>query len=382
MSRLDQERRTAQLVQLVYDAISTTALDRDDAWHLCRLTLIDSTTGETSIKQDALQHLLRHPEATDKELAEELADLTDTTRARVMKLLTEETGLTALPTTFHEDCHDWFYDYHRKIKRLLKRAATLNSDEAGESLCMDVQALPPCYVGTRDKTLEPSGFMSPLMACLDPSSRYPILRKASVEFLASIGIGSQNPRSQHSNLLRIMNSLKHKDAFVLNTAIDEETRKLTTACKTLLNKSAADKGTKSKTDSDTDILITGSKVAAKKLHAAMIIRLKALLGSACEEGTNKQPWDAIVRSDGFKSADTLIEIKTEPTIGYARMAVGQLFDYRRSIENNKGLQMAVLFPKKPPANVQEYLEAINIQALWFTGKDLANVADRHGVLWK
>lgn len=77
-------------------------------------------------------------------------------------------------------------------------------------------------------------------------------------------------------------------------------------------------------------------------------------------------FDVLVSDYSDKGRDPLIEVKSlvDPTA--SRLAVGQLQDYRRHVTDPANTDMAVLFPRKPPRGVLEFLAYVHIGGLWFT----------------
>ena len=63
-----------------------------------------------------------------------------------------------------------------------------------------------------------------------------------------------------------------------------------------------------------------------------------------------------------ETANVLYEAKSNTSRESVRMAVGQLFDYRRF--DPAGVDLAVLLPRRPPADLEAYLKACGVGLVW------------------
>ena len=78
--------------------------------------------------------------------------------------------------------------------------------------------------------------------------------------------------------------------------------------------------------------------------------------------------DSILFTDGWLEEEkTLIEAKASVTRENIRMAIGQLFDYRRFIKPRPDT-LAVLLPKKPRKDLVELLIYLNIKIIYEENK--------------
>jgi len=73
-----------------------------------------------------------------------------------------------------------------------------------------------------------------------------------------------------------------------------------------------------------------------------------------------------------KTANNLVEAKGTGTRGEVRMALGQLFDYRRFVEPLPAC--AVLLPDRPRPDVEELLRSVGVFAVWKDGSVFADNA--------
>ncbi len=73
-----------------------------------------------------------------------------------------------------------------------------------------------------------------------------------------------------------------------------------------------------------------------------------------------------------KNRNNLIEAKGTGSRGEIRMAIGQLFDYRRFI--TPAPACAILLPVPPRPDVADLLESAGISAIWKDGKSFVDNA--------
>jgi hypothetical protein len=83
--------------------------------------------------------------------------------------------------------------------------------------------------------------------------------------------------------------------------------------------------------------------------------------------------NSALRVDLFDKADNvLIEVKARAERDYLRLAVGQLYDYRRYLEFV--VHLAVLVPQRPPGDLLGLLDAAHVDCIWPDGEAFATRA--------
>jgi hypothetical protein len=90
-----------------------------------------------------------------------------------------------------------------------------------------------------------------------------------------------------------------------------------------------------------------------------------------EQGVhNNNRYDILVRNYDAGGRDLLIEVKPDPAKGSLRIAIGQLYDCRRLLNNSAATDLTVLSIGKPD---QSYLNLLvidrGISALWFEDEE-------------
>jgi hypothetical protein len=173
------------------------------------------------------------------------------------------------------------------------------------------------------------------------------------------------------------------DAFALDTVEDEAIVRAFKKSKRPNRKgnetdrdAATSKALALRSDEDVETLRTADPVVIRKRHNRMTNALKLLCDRSkltLDEGSEPTClFDALVRNYLGTKHDLLIEVKTETSPAFCRMAVGQLLDYRRQLANATATDVAVLLPEKPSAEMMKFFGFVGVRALWFSA-DLSRI---------
>ncbi|MFI5955528.1 hypothetical protein [Cryptosporangium sp. NPDC051539] len=92
------------------------------------------------------------------------------------------------------------------------------------------------------------------------------------------------------------------------------------------------------------------------------------------EGIEIPVGGSTLRVDLYDQASSLlIEVKAKPDRFHLRLAVGQLFDYRRYLKRSDiDANLAVLVPEPPSADLMDLLNSANIGAIWPTADSFSD----------
>ncbi len=80
---------------------------------------------------------------------------------------------------------------------------------------------------------------------------------------------------------------------------------------------------------------------------------------------SKNEYDVLLKNYDRAGRDLLIEVKPDPDRGSLRIAIGQLYDYRRFLRNAAATDLAVLTIGRPNRSYLDLLLALGINSLWF-----------------
>jgi hypothetical protein len=101
----------------------------------------------------------------------------------------------------------------------------------------------------------------------------------------------------------------------------------------------------------------------RKITNALCGRFVALQPTQGQRSKNE--YDVLLRNYDGAGRDLLIEVKPDPDSGSLRIAIGQLYDYRRFLRNAADTDLAVLTIGKPNRSYLELLLDLGITSLWF-----------------
>lgn len=114
----------------------------------------------------------------------------------------------------------------------------------------------------------------------------------------------------------------------------------------------------------------------RKRHNRMTRALRTICesrGLVVEEGSEQTClFDALIRAYQGAERHLLVEVKTETSPPFCRMAVGQLLDYRRQLPDAPAIDLAVLLPEKPPNEAADFFGYVGVSILWLT-RDMSNI---------
>ena len=136
------------------------------------------------------------------------------------------------------------------------------------------------------------------------------------------------------------------------------------------------KSLEQKNDSDLTILFALRSKKFIRLHNSMTNSLQKICKNCnCQinEGPDSNKFDALITNYDGNGIDLLIEAKSSILRPHLRLAVGQLWDYRRGLGRHIATHLAVLLPQKPDFESLEFLNYIGIKTLWFTNKTLKKI---------
>jgi hypothetical protein len=92
-------------------------------------------------------------------------------------------------------------------------------------------------------------------------------------------------------------------------------------------------------------------------------------------------YDVLIANYDGSGRDLLIEAKPDPDRGSIRVALGQLFDYRRFLPRQVGTDLAMLTIGSPPDDYVEFLQQLQITSLWF-GDETCKTLRGNGKAWR
>ncbi len=376
MSWVDRERRTALLVRACYDRCvrKHRRLSHEVIYALCRLTWITKGGGEVAdstraVVAPALSTLLRLnlTATTVKELASELRGAGVPTE--IAEHASRPVGIVNYYGGFRGAVHAWIRDNLPAVRAIVV-AITTGDDKAARGAYAAIDALPKLpRVGGGDG--KPSNLLTPLLACLAPRGRAPIINGRKEALLRRLGLGSATLAGQYDGLVNLIGQAGIKDAFDLDVADEARLEAALKAAPRRPRRTRRPPITtplRERRDEDVEYLRSVDVVTMQRLHNTMTTALLAICtraGLPVEQGSDPAClFDALVR--GYREGrGLLIEVKTSDAMSMCRMAVGQLLDYRRHLYQRAAVDLAVLFPNKPSREARAFLADVGVKVVWF-----------------
>jgi hypothetical protein len=296
------------------------------------------------------------------------------------QLLKMDSGITHYYKPFRTATREFVLRHAALLSRIFKQVSEPSSNPDAK-IWRAVDTLTGLgKIAISGHTISPLNGLSPTLACLDPSRRLPIMNSKTYRLLSVIG------KEQDSDGALALSGLighnKIKDSFDLDvyaatakfTAMRRRRPPASTTHSTAAN--FRDVGLRSEIESFAKI--AASRRRMRKLHNALTNRFFKYLTWRYRLPNSKpkeSQFDAVI-PDWRLGRSLLVEAKTawDGPGGRTqiRQAIGQLFDYRHKFFNGGQAQvdLAVLLPNEPSADVRALLAAIGIEVIWFNGNKL------------
>ncbi len=383
---VDRERHTGQLVRACYTRYLDGEPSADKIHALCRLTWItkggdddaELPDNTPSVFAPALSTLTGGTvTASDPgALAKELRGAGET--EEVARPASRPVGYTNFYAGFRNIARDWIEANRAKVLGVLRSVAEAENDDQVRAAYAEIERLPP-LPRPRAGDMPAFNLLTPVLACLDPRGRAPIInsRMAVRRRLAMLGLSSASLVQQYEGLKGLIGQAGIGDAFALDTADDDEIERAMKRSparkrKPTIGPKNPPKPLAERRDEDVEYLRSTDTVAMRHLHNSMTNALRTLCAAkllVVEQGSDSAClFDALVREYDGRERHLLVEVKSDGSPASCRLAVGQLLDYRRQLPDRAAIDLAVLLPEKPPKNVLAFLGFVGVKVGWFNKK--------------
>lgn len=391
----ESEKNTAELLQAVVSARRSKSLSGDDIWHLLRLTWYTRSADRrywSTLKIPALCHLfpqnksVRRPSKGAK--LQEVLDGISLPR-RVAEAAAKDTGNIGLYKAYWNSSKTWCKDHVAELRGIIREAAHLHANDRSRwALAAKIDALPkvPNPSGTRHKN--PGDILTPLVAFLDPHCRFPMInqRKEVQALLRKWRLHGRNLNEQVRGMTPVIGRFGISDAFMLDV-LAGELKKIAPRLNIpiAVNVVAPSPGS-ALPDFDTserEYLRKAATIRYRQRHNKMMERLKQILTRfRLTQGTNPDcRWDLLVERYEQTGRDLLLELKPDPEKAAVRIAIGQLFDYRRFVNHPAVTDVAVLTIGAPNKLYRQLLIELNVSCIWFKD-ERCHALDGEGSAWE
>jgi len=380
------EQNTCTLLKAVVAHRLPAQMSGDDFWNLMRLTWINAFRGEPvenhwrDLKIPALADLFTasQPDSDSIESAVGAMQLP----AGVAQAAVSATGMINFYTAYRYSCQRWCGQNQDSLRDIVQRATDLGSnDQERLDLAAGIEALPRIPSPNRMRKMEAAGAVTPLVACLDPSGRFPIINgQTSVrKLLHRFKLDHSGLESQIKGFINLVGQFGISDALMIDVLAGElsELSWNLAESENQFEATGDDEGSELQDldEAERTATINSGTIQYRARHRMMTKAFKKLLSQFVLKQGNKPDcmYDVLVKGYDGKKRDLLIEAKPDPDRGAIRIAIGQLLDYRRHLSNRAGTDLAFLTITKPEPMYIELLLDLQISVLWFRREDCVSV---------
>ncbi|MCE5311479.1 MAG: hypothetical protein LLG20_27910 [Acidobacteriales bacterium] len=389
----ETEKNTGVLCKAILASLAPKNLSSDDLWNLLRLTWItvngqDVFRGHWKLlKAPALAHLYRRPLHVGNDLSSTVQPMS--LPKAVADAACQETGVVNFRNVWRNSCRAWCAANHQRLVNIIRRAAKLPSnDQRRFELAAEIESLPSVKSPGGNSEVGPAAVLTPLVACLDPSMKFPIVngRDSVKGLLRELGLANQTLEAQVKGLVNLIGQFGIENAFMLDAlAEDVVTLNPKSSNATVAPPLPKQRGSQLPYLDEAEHTATSKAktITYRDRHDKMTNRIKDLFsGFTLMRGTDPEcRYDVLVKNYDLAGRDLLIEAKPDPDRGSVRIAIGQLFDYRRSLPHRLGTDLAILTISKPPQNYADLLLDLQISLLWFTSQSCGSLKGA-GKVWE
>ncbi len=383
------EKNTAALVAAVLQARGGKPLKGDDVWNLVRLCWITSGPEHWKIyKAPALGSLVLGKEIkihSDHASTVDAAEFPE----EVNVAARQRTGFVHFRPVWTKSSRNWCGNHAPALRRIVADTLGLkrHSDESRLAIATKLGRLPHIDSPTGAVKRSPEGFLTPLLACLDPQGRFPVIngRKEVQHLLGSLSVPSPDLTAHVKGMINLIGHFGLADALMIDVLADEIADLGPELAKLRGETVKRDEGSSLPyyDEAEREAVTKSDKVTYRARHDKMTNRLKELFRSLeLKRGTAADcRYDVLLKSYDANGRDLLMEVKPDPDKGSLRIAIGQLFDYRRFLPRQAATDLAVLTISRPPLKYVNLLVELQITAVWFANDSLKKL-DGRGQAWE
>ena len=374
---IDDEHRTAKLVQMLWQHGSMA--DRNNPAFLMLLIRCSWVNGGSyeACREWRNEHLAEwlglRRDAPDKDISAALRKRLSMSTSEAKWLVDTPSGITG----YYAAHRTKFLKQVRKNAKTIRKAFVLVSNSRGadvekkiEQVASLILKLPLFSIPSGGKTSMMNG-LSPVLACLDPQCRFPIMNARTKRLLSSLGKDADSQGAL--SLSRLIGQKGIKDSLYLDVYAATRGQELKPAKRVPSMYAREPRMAGLKNEEKSVANYAKRKGMIRKQHNALINQF--LRAVEWRYMPKEAEYDLLIENWEL-GRWLLIEAKTELNgileRAQLRQAIGQLFDYRWRSLRKKGdkVDLALLTPSKPDKDVLGLLDELGIEALWFEEKKL------------
>lgn len=383
---------TAILIRAVAAELTLSDLSAKDLWYLFQLTWI--TTSEDGdikkhwkrLKVPALDHLFKTSGVLADTLDKTLASMA--LPSQVAVAAARQTGFVNAYRAYRNSLMGWCAKNRSSLCAALTTAYGLGPNDAERfALASTIAKFPPVPTPNKLRTMAAGNLLTPLIACLDPQKRFPIVNgeKGVRTKLNKLGLASHGLEDQVQGFIGLIGKFGIVDAFALDTAGEDQIDRIAARQKKSPAKSSIGLSAPLHELDEDERKATqnAGEITYRNRHNKMTTRLMRLFPHLELRAGNSPDcrYDALVINYDGKGRDLLIEAKPDPDRGSIRVAMGQLLDYCRFVPHPAATDLAILTITAPTASYIDLMHDHQITTLWFNDEKCGKLMG-DGKIWK
>ncbi len=364
---------------------NATPLSGEDMWALLKLAWISKgkKNGKTSFHYEKIRESALSTLFGDKNLP-----------PRVATAAKQPTGHVNAYGAYRKSLRGWCRKNAEPLRSIIEGAKRLGPNDGDRlDLASRIADLPRVPTPKSKRTKPASDFITPLVAYIDPKCRFPMINgaKGLKQKLAGLRLTNRGLREQVEGLMGLILQFGLRDAFEVDTMTEAEinqigslTSKRKVPARVIAASPNRGRGTPLPLldDAERKAVQKSAKITYRSRHKKMTNRLRELLpGLTLSQGADPDcRYDALITNYNGNGRDLLVEAKPDPDKGSIRIAIGQLFDYRRFLPNQAATDLVILTIPPPTQSHIELMLDLQIAALWF-GDEGCRIISGKGRAW-
>jgi hypothetical protein len=374
-----RELRTSELVRLCAGYLLKKNIIPKNIYGLCALTWITKNPRNDayirSTKLPALSAIFDEDFLNYRyeDVAKKISELTGEDTEKVTNLIYEHTGYTRFYMAFRNSSEQWIKDNFDKIKPLISIGYNIKNESDEEVIISSITMLPKIPKGNNAPgRMSPEFILSPLFFSLDYRLRFPLINgnKGVKKILKQLKVRNKPLLIQFQAISTLIGKGGIRNSIDIDRLGGDLPHLINFDGNLADRKSLEEKNENElnlKDENDVNVIYESLSTTKRRLHNNLTNLLFKKLSPTyyLQEGLSKENmFDVLVKNINPDSEDLLIEVKSSVKMADIRMAVGQLMDYSRQLENYKKTYRAVFTPEKPDKNVLEFLNFYNFHLIW------------------
>jgi hypothetical protein len=367
----EHEKVTAYWVKKCFEhLVKSRKLDGRGIYNLARLTWVTSSPqyGVSDAKwfsthRPAIYEIFGL-NAEEEDEAKDMAAFSKATGVDAKTFNPGPIGIVNFYTAYRNSVPAWAKRNAKELASILSTAARASTNiESFEAFraSLDLPAIP--HPAGHNNGYRAAMLLSPVLACLDPRGKTPILNGADhvKELLVDLGIKSRTPIDQFQ-IMQGMIRPPIKDGFLLDVLGTLARRHLPPI--EVEDRGGVEDVDGKEYDSKDEEPGTkkGTPAASAVVHLHNVITNALVknfkrLGIVVREGAERQArFDLLAENYDGNGRDLLIEVKSGVGPNDIRLAVGQLLDYQRYQKRKLATDLAVGLAERPTETLQRFLK--------------------------